>query len=225
MNVRSRPVALLLLAAVACSGERERDGGNPSQPEQFVVGPSGAVFTSLDGVQIEVPAGALSSTITMTLSKTTLPAGNDLTPVSTVFEFKPSGTEFAVPVTLRIPYIGAGTQPLGFYYTGEDAPTILSAVANAQIANGVGTAQVSHFSIGCVAYPNTTSARDAGVTESADGGEPERDGGLAPRDGGPAPDSGPGGCGCSDQGAKCEACCEIQSVCGYTECVSMECGS
>lgn len=222
MNARILWVGLLL-AAVACAGERERDGGKTSQPEQFVVGPSGGSFTSLDGVGIDVPAGALSSTITITLGKTTLPAGNALTPVSTVFEFKPAGTEFAVPITLRIPYIGAANQPLGFYFTGKDAPTILSAIPSAQIANGVGTAQVSHFSIGCIAYPTATSERDGGVAEThdaggVDAGPSPRDGGPAPRDGGPAE-----GCGCLDQGPKCEACCEIQSVCGYTECVSREC--
>ena len=149
--------------------------------------------------------------------------------MSAVYEFKPAGTEFAVPIALRIPYIGAGTRALGFYYTGDDAPTALSALPNAQIANDVGTAQVSHFSIGCVAYPSTTDDRDAGSAPIADGGDADggdADGGFAPRDGGPAPrDGGPVGCGCEDTSTDCEACCETQSICGYSQCVMAHCGS
>lgn len=223
MNVRLLALFPALAIVVACSSERDRNVGTPTPPERFVVGSSGGTFTTSDGVGIEVPAGALTATITITVSKTTLPPGNALTPVSSVYEFKPAGTEFAVPVTLRIPYIGGTAQPIGFYYTGENEPTILSLIPSAAVANGVGTAMVDHFSIGCVAYPSDGTARDAGVLETTDGGNPGRDAGTAPRDGGVPRDAGqPGGCGC-EPGPKCESCCEVQQVCGYTECIETDC--
>lgn len=221
MNPRAVPFLLVAVGLLSCSGERAREMQSTTPRERFVVGSSGGTFTTVDGVGLDVPAGALTATITITVSRTTLPDGNALTPVSSVFQFEPAGTEFAAPVTLRIPYIGGTTEPLGFWYTGEDAPTILSRLPGATLANGVGAAMVTHFSIGCVAYPSGTSGRDAGVSETMDAGH--RDAGTTPRDGGGERDAGPARtCGC-EPGPKCGACCEGQEVCGYTECYEMHC--
>ncbi len=115
-------VAFLSLAALAgggaCGGASNRDvggggaagaatGGSGRSAEggtvaQAVIGPEGGSVSSADGaVTLEVPAGALASAtnITIARSATTRPDA-----VGPVYDIGPTGTVFAVPVTLSIHY-------------------------------------------------------------------------------------------------------------------------
>ena len=77
-----------------------------------VVGPTGGMVASSDGaLQVAIPAGALSSDVTVTIVPTPPPGSGS---VGTVYEIGPTGTQFAIPVTLTFDYGAtnvAGTDP------------------------------------------------------------------------------------------------------------------
>jgi hypothetical protein len=87
----------------------------PSPPTQ--VGPAGGTV-SIGGVTFSVPPGALASSIVLTAdavapSKT---PPTDATPLSSQYELGPSGTTFASPVTIAVPFdpaqMQAGEEPV-----------------------------------------------------------------------------------------------------------------
>jgi hypothetical protein len=95
----------LTLAAVGCGGS----GGGPpggGTPAMAVVGASGGGVTSTDGaLQVTVPAGALPSDVTITVASAAAPGAGAL---GTTYEIGPTGTQFAMPVTLTLHYDAAG---------------------------------------------------------------------------------------------------------------------
>src|SRR6185436_18401877 len=97
----------LTLAAVGCGG-----GGGPGKqqppggmPTMKTVGPSGGAVASSDGnLAVNIPAGALPANVTITTEPAEAPATGA---VGTVYEIGPTGTQFAMPVTLTLHYDGA----------------------------------------------------------------------------------------------------------------------
>ncbi len=91
--------AALLLAAVGCGSSL------PTQSTEMtsaVIGPTGGMAASSDGaLQVAIPAGALASDVTVTIVPTTPPGTGS---VGTVYEIGPTGTQFAIPVTLTFDY-------------------------------------------------------------------------------------------------------------------------
>ena len=70
-----------------------------------VVGTSGGAVTSSDGnLAVNIPAGALPSNVTITTEPAEAPATGA---VGTVYEIGPTGTQFAMPVTLTLHYDAA----------------------------------------------------------------------------------------------------------------------
>jgi len=93
----------LTLAAVGCGG-----GGGPGKqppggmPTMKTVGPSGGAVASSDGnLAVNIPAGALPANVTITTEPAEAPATGA---VGTVYEIGPTGTQFAMPVTLTLHY-------------------------------------------------------------------------------------------------------------------------
>src|SRR5262245_32393522 len=94
----------LTLAAVGCgggggSGKQPPGGGMPTMK---LVGPSGGAVASSDGnLAVNIPAGALPANVTITTEPAEAPATGA---VGTVYEIGPTGTQFAMPVTLTLHY-------------------------------------------------------------------------------------------------------------------------
>jgi hypothetical protein len=63
---------------------------------------TGGTITTTDGVKLVIPAGALTSMTTITITQLTNNVPNGA--VSDVYELGPDGTQFAVPVELTLPY-------------------------------------------------------------------------------------------------------------------------
>ena len=95
----------LTLAAVGCGGG---SGGKPpggGAPTMKLVGPSGGALSSSDGnLAVSIPPGALGADVTITTEPATAPATGA---VGTVYEIGPTGTQFAMPVTLTLHYDAA----------------------------------------------------------------------------------------------------------------------
>ena len=67
-----------------------------------LVGPSGGAVASSDGnLAVNIPAGALPADVTITTAPAEAPATGA---VGTVYEIGPTGTQFAMPVTLTLHY-------------------------------------------------------------------------------------------------------------------------
>jgi len=73
--------------------------------EGGVCGASGCTFTAQQGaVAVTVPTGALTKTLSLTVEKSTAAPANIRLLPKTAFDFGPSGTTFAAPVTVTIKY-------------------------------------------------------------------------------------------------------------------------
>ena len=71
-------------------------------PTMKMVGPSGGAVSSSDGnLAVNIPAGALPADVTITTEPAAAPAAGA---VGTVYEIGPTGTQFAMPVTLTLHY-------------------------------------------------------------------------------------------------------------------------
>ncbi len=134
-------IAASLCAALAtgCGGETEPGGG------------SGATVIAKDGAEVSVPAGIAPAGVTIAVAKSTattaaVPAWVGQT--GDVYAFTPHGTTFSAPVTLKLPYTGAGDVVLRL---DDENDTTWEIVEGATFANGVATVQVSKFSLYLVA--------------------------------------------------------------------------
>ncbi|HXU04737.1 MAG TPA: hypothetical protein VN903_27430 [Polyangia bacterium] len=96
----------MTLTAAACGGggsSKQPPGGG--MPTMKLVGPSGGAVSSSDGnLAVNIPAGALPADVTITTEPAAAPATGA---VGTVYEIGPTGTQFAMPVTLTLHYDAA----------------------------------------------------------------------------------------------------------------------
>lgn len=72
-----------------------------------MVGPTGGTVTGPAGITLTVPAGAVATMTTITISEVATPALSSFggrTPIGKFYQFGPSGTQFTMPVTLKLPY-------------------------------------------------------------------------------------------------------------------------
>src|SRR5688572_22483228 len=97
--------ALPMAVLAGCGGGGP--GGHPpgAMPTATVVGMSGGAVASSDGkLALSIPAGAVGGDVTITTEPATPPAAGA---VGTVYEIGPTGTQFAMPVTLTLRYTAA----------------------------------------------------------------------------------------------------------------------
>jgi len=107
--MRTMALALLVFSGFGCGDDGfVTDAGVPDRVEARIGSAGGTI--ALGGASVEIPEGALSSTVTITVSRypaANLPAApTDREPAGDAFAFEPHGLAFAVPVTLRLPFTG-----------------------------------------------------------------------------------------------------------------------
>ena len=151
---------LMLVAMTgACKG---KGGGNTNVP-------TGETFSGPYGAQVFVPTGALSSAVTITITRESDNAPSfppsDLAVVGSSYEITPHGTNFAVPATVRIPFdaalVPAGATPTLYKAEpGGEFSAIVSTVVGTMLV-----AQVTDFSnfISAAGYPYLEFAYIAGA--------------------------------------------------------------
>lgn len=127
----------VMLVASACG-----DSAGPGGPQK--VGLRAGTVTSADGrAAVDVPAGALSQNIIITVSSATNPTPNTLMVGSTAYDLGANGTQFSKPLTLTIAYDPAkfpagGDKRHGGLWEFRSARAINS---NAGLATGAGVRQ------------------------------------------------------------------------------------
>jgi hypothetical protein len=121
-----------------------------SQVSQMV-GPSGFDVIGPDKSEAQIPAGALSQTVTITIGKLKsgypdFPSGWALPTDGGVYAFEPHDTVFSgtTPVTLKVPYPVGTTAPIRLV-TAEPNGT-WSTVDHIPVAGGLATTPTTHFS-------------------------------------------------------------------------------
>ena len=131
-------------------------GGGKSGSQ--VISSAGGTVTQ-NGVTVSVPPGAVPSDTVVTISTVSPPAGYTL--VSAAYQFGPSGTTFAKPVTVTIPLTSAQPGAHLFWSNASGGFDDLGGTVSGMTL----TASVSHFSIGFGAVP----AGDGGGTDASSG--------------------------------------------------------
>lgn len=155
---RTLTAGVLLIMSLAafpgCSGGS--GGGSPIAPYGTTIGPAGGTVTDNGGSSVTIPPGALGSNVAITVK--TLPEKDDLPTASQTFlpllggaQFGPSGTNFAVPVTITIPLdppLGAGETASVLFWneTDESWSAVDGPVTVAPDGRSV-SAEVDHFSL------------------------------------------------------------------------------
>lgn len=134
------------LASISCGSDPEPSSAPGSVTA--TIGPEGGEIV-FDGATVTFPAGALTEPKEITIATRSAPAPEGFTVLSKVFECSPSGTDFAEPVTMRMPFLDDQAGPFSmFWSTGAD-PTFKD--IGGQSADGkTMTATVRHFSSGFV---------------------------------------------------------------------------
>jgi hypothetical protein len=117
------------------------------------IGPSGGEVALSGGAALTVPAGALNADVPVSITQS--PAARPQGALGPVFEFGPSGTTFAAPVTVTFP-VPQGTTEASAYWTLPGS-TEYDALPTT-IAGGVATAEITHFSAGFLGAPCSPGA-------------------------------------------------------------------
>jgi len=142
--------ALSLCLLVACASDpasnEKVDAGAVSASVNQMVGPEGATIV-IDGATVTIPKGALDRAVEIRISVGEAGPPEGFVALSKVFVCEPSGTDFAEPVTMKMPFADDGKPSSMFWSSGAD-PTFKDVGGVAE--NGTMTATVRHFSSGFV---------------------------------------------------------------------------
>jgi 6-phosphogluconolactonase (cycloisomerase 2 family) len=125
----------------ACGGS---DSTAPATSATAVMGAAGGTLTGPDGVQVIVPAGALSQDTTIGIARSSAGAPAPLAAYAVsgqVYELTPHGLTFNVPVTVRAPLGKAADTQVFMASPGEDWRPM-----SASLVNGVAEWERSSFS-------------------------------------------------------------------------------
>lgn len=142
--MRSMRIFGVCLLLASCSATATNIGGESTITQE--VGPEGGTIV-VRGATVTFPAGALADRkmITIRATENAPPAG--YVALSRIFECGPTGTEFAQPVTMKMPFEDDGQPATMFWSAGAD-PTFKD--LGGEKEGGTMTATVRHFSSGFV---------------------------------------------------------------------------
>jgi hypothetical protein len=150
--------ALAALVVLACGhGKSGSDAGSVGAGS---VGASGGTVSLAGGPTLQFPAGAVSASTSVTVQQTTQNAAGG----GPIFQFGPEGATFAAAVAVTFPVPSGIATPV-VYWSKPGSSTQFEALATTQVAGGV-QAQVTHFSMGCVAPPCGAACTPSGSCPS-----------------------------------------------------------
>jgi hypothetical protein len=141
----------LALACLSCSSDPTpastggTSGGAPVAVMK-TVGPEGEVI-EVEGAKVTIPKGALASSVAITITASSDPAPAGFVALSRIFKCEPSGTDFAEPVTMQMPFTDDG-KPKTMFWTSGGNPSF-NDVGGTAVGSTM-TATVRHFSAGFV---------------------------------------------------------------------------
>jgi hypothetical protein len=139
-----RNVALgLCFLLSSCSATATNIGGESSITQE--VGPEGGTIV-VRGATVTFPAGALSERKMITIKATENAPPDGFVALSRVYECGPTGTSFAQPVTMKMPFEDDGNGPVTVFWSSGADPSFKDVGGEAQ--GGTITASVRHFSSG-----------------------------------------------------------------------------
>jgi hypothetical protein len=149
---------------LACTSPPE-DVPVPVPVPSVSVGPEGGVF-QLDEVEIDVPAGALASLVEIRIYETEDdPPAGDYEWLSRLWAAEPSGLVFDVPIRVRLPYAPSDAGYPAMYWSNDVGGYDR---LEGEVTPGFVTAEISHFSGGFVATPDTQTFEVASVEPPLD---------------------------------------------------------
>lgn len=162
-------VLVLLVSALGCGGDDSAPNNDAIVRVEKPVGPAGGELALSDGAKIEIPAGALDSTVMLTLREVERPKDlpNNLEQAGKPYAFEPHGTVFQRPVKLSLPYEVArddmnDVRPVKLDDEDDDQ---WNTVVGSDKADGKLSFEVRSFSFYQVARPR----RNTGVITLPDG--------------------------------------------------------
>jgi CSLREA domain-containing protein len=154
-------------------GEPRSDVGAIDAVTGVMIGPEGGTI-SMNGVTVVVPTDALAvPTAISVLPATASPTA--ITLAGPVFEFLPHGLEFAVPVTVTVPF-DSGTEAADVLqlFWGDSSDGAWAALpTTVSLADGTATATTTHFSWGGAGTSNLECTGQFVVNSNGD--EPDLD--------------------------------------------------
>ncbi len=134
-------------------------GGNAGvSAGQLIGAPGGTVMQN--GVTLVVPENAIATATPISVSAASAPAGFAM--ASLAFQFGPSGTTFAQPVTVTIPLTSSAPGAHLFWSNASGGFDDIGGTVSGLSVTG----SVSHFSLGFAAYPSNAGG-SAGTGGSA----------------------------------------------------------
>ena len=144
-------LASLALALSACGGGSDAPPASPpAAATAKTIGPAGGTVNGPGGASVAIPAGALTSDITIGIERTAAGAAQQpggFAAASAMFALTPHGTAFAVPVRLTLPFdaasLPAGTRPQLFKTNAQNQ---WEPVAGAVFGADSVSAQITSFS-------------------------------------------------------------------------------
>ena len=162
--VSSLVAVSLVLWGAACV----RDGGNNNTEESCEDGctsvgsEGGTVRVGSDAMvaELEIPPGALESSVAISMSEVKNATVEGYEILGSRYDFGPEGLEFAKPVRVRLP---ATNSPVGaaIFWTRKDGPGFERLPT--MIEEGYAIAEVSHFSSGFLALPESVVYENVSV--------------------------------------------------------------
>jgi len=173
MTSVTRIAVLVLAGACGVVGCKNNDITSTTNNNSNTFGPGGGTAKGANGEELIIPPGALSTTVTFSLSVAqpgsgsypeSLPAGQSTG--GYVFEITPHGTQFSTPATVLIPYMNSGgTLALLQAEEGATSWTPLAITANNPISGATSASlegAVSALSYFTVAYSSSADAAPPG---------------------------------------------------------------
>src|SRR5262245_32014386 len=109
----------LVACALACDSESE-PGVSASEPSVTkTIGVAGGTI-DVGGATVTFPAGAVDADKSITIAITNESAPDGYEALSKVVKCEPSGLDFAVPVTMALPFTADGKAATVFWSSGAD---------------------------------------------------------------------------------------------------------
>lgn len=149
MRIRSllSVAAISVALCMSCSSSSSTATPPTSGAVTQSIGPEGGKI-EVGGAVVTFPKGAVAAPTSVTISvqdASTVPEG--FVALSKLFKCEPSGTDFAQPVEMRMPFVDDGKGGTLFWSTGAD-PAFKD--LGGKVEGSVMVATVQHFSAGFV---------------------------------------------------------------------------